>query len=105
MKKSRAKEKHMSVLRTDFTTAPAASVVAVHPRAAAVVVAASLTSFVWIVLFSLAPSFVRVVFPGDIFPSPDSAPDPVKCLFYAIVAAIAVAVVLWCAWRRKQSWR
>lgn len=47
----------------------------------------------WIILFALNPNFVRVVECDDIYPRPGAPPDPVKCMIFAVVFGLLIAIV------------
>lgn len=52
-------------------------------------------SFVWILLYTFNPDFVKVSHQHEIFVRPYAHPDPFKCFMFAFVAAILSIFLLW----------
>ena len=51
-------------------------------------------SFVWIILYSSTPFYVRYKKNGEIFTNINDPPDPVLCIIWSIFISIVITVIL-----------
>jgi len=56
-------------------------------------VLAATFSTTWVVLFTLEPTFVKVVEADDIYPRPRAPPDPAKCMILAVVVGLLLTLL------------
>jgi len=59
----------------------------------------TLFSFTWIILFTFNPYFVKVINDGEVYPTADTPPDPIKCLMYTVLITAVVVFIVWLAMR------
>ncbi len=52
-------------------------------------------SFIWIILFSFRPAFVRFIAKGDTKPADDAPADPARCFVAALIIALLLVVIAW----------
>lgn len=89
-----------SVSTTTLTTAVPATVVATAVPAGAGIWAAIagfvlILSFIWIILFSFRPTFVRYIIKGEQKPLEDAPADPARCFVAALIIALLIVIIAW----------
>lgn len=54
-----------------------------------------LLSFIWIILFSFRPSFVRRIERGETVAAEDAPADPARCFVAALIIALLLVIIAW----------
>ncbi|CAH6418695.1 Hypothetical protein POVN_LOCUS414 [uncultured virus] len=52
-------------------------------------------SFIWIILFSFRPTFVRYVERGETVAAADARADPARCFVAALIISLLLVVIVW----------
>jgi hypothetical protein len=52
-------------------------------------------SFIWVILYSFRPSFVRKIERGEVRPADDAPADPARTFVAALIGSLLVVVILW----------
>lgn len=58
-------------------------------------------TFVWVILYSFRPTFVRKVEEGESCPDEDADADPSRCFVASLVISLLLVVIFWMFWSCK----
>lgn len=52
-------------------------------------------SFIWIILFSFRPSFVRRIEKGETKACEDAPADPARCFVASLIITLLIVIIIW----------